>query len=203
MTSWQFELDDSYQFVMGVDEAGRGSLAGPVVAASVILDRTKPILGLNDSKKLSESTREQLYDQIYTHALTVSVKAIDADIIDRINILKATLLAMKYAVIAAMRVQRADLVLIDGNQRIPDLTPDIHQQTVVDGDALVECIMAASIIAKVHRDRLMKSLDGEYPGYGFKKHKGYGTKEHLAALGELGPSIIHRKSYAPVRALVS
>lgn len=200
MTQWHGDIDCSHQVVIGVDEAGRGSLAGPVVAASVILDAQKPIIGLNDSKKLSAKMRDQLYEQIMTHALFVAVEAIDADVIDRINILRASLLAMQRTVIAVSTSTKVDLVLVDGNQKIPDVA--IAQKTIIGGDGLVPCIMAASIIAKVHRDRLMHDYEKTYPGYGFAKHKGYGTKTHLAAIDELGPSAIHRMSYAPLRAAI-
>ncbi len=200
MTPWRYGIDLSQQAVVGVDEAGRGCLAGPVVAAAVMLDNNKPIVGLNDSKKLSEAMREVLYEQIYARAVLVSVKAVDAQIIDRINILQATFLAMRQTIAASISTQRVDMVLVDGNREIPDLS--IKQMAIVEGDGLVECIMAASIIAKVHRDRLMKQFDSTYPGYGFAQHKGYGTKAHLAAINELGPSAIHRMSYAPLREMV-
>lgn len=197
MAPWRFGVDLSTKTVVGVDEAGRGSLAGPVVAACVVLNNHEPIVGLDDSKKLSEKVREVLYEQIYAQALFVSVKAIDAATIDRVNILQATFLAMRDVVEASLRDHAIDLVLVDGNQAIPGIRA--KQMPVVSGDSLVECIMAASIIAKVHRDRLMKQFDNQYPGYGFAQHKGYGTHAHMQAIVERGPSAIHRLSYAPFK----
>lgn len=197
MAPWPLGIDPSLHTVIGVDEAGRGPLAGPVVAAGVILDVNKPISGLNDSKKLSEKMRDSLYDHIMEHAQFVSVEEISADIIDRINILQATLLAMKRVVTAAVLIHSVDIALIDGNTLIPDLS--IKQIAVVNGDSQIESIMAASIIAKVHRDRLMKKFDAEWPGYGFGQHKGYGTKDHFAAIDRLGPSAIHRMSFSPLK----
>ncbi len=196
MAPGQGGLDFSGKTVVGVDEAGRGCLAGPVVAASVVLDDAQPIVGLNDSKKLSEKVREVLYEQIYAQALFVSVSEVDAATIDRVNIFQATFIAMRNTVLAALSAQSIDLVLVDGKFAIPDLS--VKQMPIVSGDSLVDCIMAASIIAKVHRDRLMKKLDGQYPGYGFAKHKGYGTKAHMSAISERGPCTIHRLSYAPM-----
>lgn len=183
--------------ILGIDEAGRGPLAGPVVAAGVVLDSNKPIGLLNDSKKLSEKARESLFLEIMARALFVGVKVIDAAIIDQINILQATLLAMKEVILEAQKVLSLDLVMIDGNQRV--LGVDVVQKTIINGDALEEPIMAASIIAKVTRDRLMKDYHVQYPGYGFLSHKGYGTKAHMQAITELGPSPIHRLSFAPLK----
>ena len=177
----------------GVDEAGRGPLAGPVVAAAVVLDDRRPIAGLADSKKLSPRRREQLCDEILAHALCCSVAEASVDEIDRLNILQATLLAMQRAV-AGLRLRPA-LVLVDGNQ-LPVL--DVRAEAVVRGDARVAAISAASIVAKVTRDRGLDALHRAFPGYGFLQHKGYGTAQHLAALSQLGPCHAHRRSFAPV-----
>ena len=189
------EIEDSlyqrgYKLVCGVDEAGRGPLCGPVVAAAVILNKDEMIEGVNDSKKLSEKKRENLYDIISKKALAVGVGISDVDIIEDINILNATKLAMKQA-INNLKIN-PDFVLIDGNQMI-DI--DIDAQTVVSGDAKSESIAAASIIAKVTRDRLLKDYDKKYPEYGFAKHKGYGTKAHIEAIKKYGLTPIHRKSF--------
>lgn len=189
------EIEDSlyqkgYKLVCGVDEAGRGPLCGPVVAAAVILNKDEMIEGVNDSKKLSEKKRENLYDIITKKALAVGVGISDVDIIEDINILNATKLAMKQA-INNLKIN-PDFVLIDGNQMI-DI--DIDAQTVVSGDAKSESIAAASIIAKVTRDRLLKDYDKKYPEYGFAKHKGYGTKAHIEAIKKYGLTPIHRKSF--------
>lgn len=177
----------------GVDEAGRGPLAGPVVAAAVILDDRAPIKGLADSKQLSERRREQLYDEIRAKALCCSVAQASVEEIDRLNILQATLLAMQRAVLG-LRLKPAK-VLVDGN-RLPAL--DVLAEAVVSGDALVPAISAASILAKVTRDRLLLNLHEQFPGYGFDRHKGYGTAQHLLALRTLGPLDAHRRSFAPV-----
>lgn len=180
--------------VAGVDEAGRGPLAGPVVAAAVILDEERPIAGLADSKALSPSQREALAELIRARALSAAVAVATVEEIDRLNILQATLLAMQRAV-AGLRLRPA-LVLVDGN-RLPLLS--IRAQAIVRGDARVAAISAASILAKVTRDRLMLELDAQHPGYGFGAHKGYGTAAHLAALARLGPCAAHRQSFAPVK----
>jgi ribonuclease HII len=179
--------------VAGVDEAGRGPLAGPVVAAAVILDDHKPIKGLADSKKLTALRREKLFDEIRAKALCCSVAQASVEEIDRLNILQATMLAMQRAV-KGLRLKPAK-VLVDGN-RLPVL--DVVAEAIVSGDALVPSISAASILAKVTRDRLLGELHLQYPGYGFDRHKGYGTAQHLSALRELGPLPIHRRSFAPV-----
>ena len=189
------EIEDSlyqrgYKLVCGVDEAGRGPLCGPVVAAAVILNKDEMIEGVNDSKKLSEKKRENLYDIITKKAIAVGVGISDVDIIEDINILNATKLAMKQA-INNLKIN-PDFVLIDGNQMI-DI--DIDAQTVVSGDAKSESVAAASIIAKVTRDRLLKDYDKKYPEYGFAKHKGYGTKAHIEAIKKYGLTPIHRKSF--------
>lgn len=178
----------------GVDEAGRGPLAGPVVAAAVILDDLHPIQGLADSKVLSPRRRDRLYDEIRAKGLCVSVAQASVEEIDRLNILQATLLAMRRAV-EGLRLMPQH-VLVDGN-RIPVLPMQAH--AVVGGDAKVPAISAASIIAKVERDRLCADLHARYPGYGFDVHKGYPTAAHLEALRRLGPCPEHRTSYAPVR----
>lgn len=183
--------------VAGVDEAGRGPLAGPVVVAAVILDPNRPIDGLDDSKKLKEDRREFLFPVITDHSIAWSVVEIAVDEIDRVNILQATLLGMKKAVEGLS--PRPSLALVDGN-RAPDLACEVR--TVVQGDRLEPAISAASILAKVTRDRLMMDLHREYPQYGFDRHKGYPTPAHLQRLAEHGPCAIHRKSFAPVRNLM-
>ncbi len=178
----------------GVDEAGRGPLAGPVVAAAVMLDDRAPIRGLNDSKKLSARTRERLFDEILAKALCCRIATASVEEIDSLNILQATLLAMRRAV-EGLRL-RPHVVLIDGN-RCPEL--HVPVRAIVKGDAKVQCIAAASILAKVHRDRLCAELHERHPEYGFAGHKGYSTPAHLAALREHGPCPEHRRSFAPVR----
>ena len=179
-----------YHVVCGVDEAGRGPLAGPVFAAAVILPQNLMIDGLNDSKKLSEKKREILYDKIKNLALTYAVAFATEHEIDEINILNATFLAMKRAV--AKLNLKPDIVLVDGNKS-PEL--EISTQTIVKGDSLSASIAAASILAKVERDRLMKNLSKKYPEYNFEKHKGYGTKMHIDLIKKYGPCEIHRKSF--------
>lgn len=177
----------------GVDEAGRGPLAGPVVAAAVILDPRQGIAGLADSKKLTARRREQLFDQIQDKALCCAIGQASVEEIDRLNILQATLLAMQRAV-AGLRLVPAR-VLVDGN-RLPRLP--MLAEAIIGGDAKVPAISAASILAKVHRDRWCEQIDAEYPQYGFAAHKGYGTAAHLAALRQHGPTPWHRRSFAPV-----
>ncbi len=184
---------DRAGLVAGVDEAGRGPLAGPVVAAAVILDDANPIAGLTDSKKLSATRRERLFDQIRARALCCSIALASVEEIDRLNILQATMLAMQRAV-RGLRLKPAR-VLVDGNC-LPVL--DVMGQAIVRGDALVPAISAASILAKVHRDRWCAQLDLAYPAYGFAAHKGYGTPQHLAALQTHGACPEHRRSFAPV-----
>ncbi|OYQ40015.1 ribonuclease HII [Rhodoferax sp. TH121] len=179
--------------IAGVDEAGRGPLAGPVVAAAVILDDLNPIAGLNDSKKLSAARREKLFDEIRAKALCCSIAQASVEEIDEINILQATMLAMRRAV-EGLRLKPAK-VLVDGN-RLPVL--DVLAEAIVKGDATVPAISAASILAKVTRDRWCAQLDQQYPQYGFAGHKGYGTAEHLAALQAHGACPEHRKTFAPV-----
>ncbi len=184
---------DTPGLVAGVDEAGRGPLAGPVVAAAVILDDLHPIAGLADSKKLTAARREKLYDEIRAKALCCSIAEASVEEIDALNILQATLLAMRRAV-EGLRLKPAK-VLVDGN-RLPVL--DVLAEAIVKGDATVPAISAASILAKVHRDRWCAEYDREFPQYGFAAHKGYGTAEHLAALRAHGACPQHRKTYAPV-----
>ncbi|EKD73236.1 MAG: hypothetical protein ACD_45C00394G0001 [uncultured bacterium] len=183
--------------IAGIDEAGCGPLAGPVIAAAVILDPQKPIAGLADSKQLTEKQREHLFAIIYEQAYAVSVGRADVHEIDRLNILKATMLAMQRAVSQLSVIPNR--ALVDGN-RCPVLA--CKTQTIIRGDQTEPVISAASIIAKVTRDREMLLLDKEFPQYGFAKHKGYATKAHLAALTQYGPCSIHRRSYAPVMSLI-
>lgn len=184
---------DAPGLLAGVDEAGRGPLAGPVVAAAVILDELHPIKGLADSKVLTPLRRERLHDEILAKALCCSIAVASVDEIDTHNILQATMLAMRRAV-QGLRL-RPSKVLVDGN-RLPAL--DVLAEAIVKGDARVKAISAASILAKVHRDRLCLSLHDEFPQYGFATHKGYGTPEHLAALRQHGACIHHRRSFSPV-----
>lgn len=180
--------------IAGVDEVGRGPLCGPVVTAAVILDPLQPIAGLNDSKKLTEKKREALYLEIQEKALAWCIGRAEVEEIDRLNILQATMLAMQRAVAGLSIIP--ELALIDGN-RCPQLA--MPSEAIVQGDGLVPEISAASILAKVSRDREMAVLDEQYPGYGIAKHKGYPTPAHLKALQELGPTPIYRRSFAPVR----
>lgn len=192
---WLLPSDD--ELVAGVDEVGRGPLCGAVVTAAVILDPSRPIEGLNDSKKLSEARREALFPLIQQQALAWCIARAEVEEIDQLNILQATLLAMQRAVAGlSITPQR---VLVDGN-RCPTLP--MPAAAVVKGDSRVPAIAAASILAKVARDREMGELDLRYPGYGLAKHKGYPTPLHLAALRQLGVTPIHRRSFAPVRALL-
>lgn len=187
---------EGYRFIAGVDEAGRGPLAGPVCAAAVILPEDAAIDGINDSKKLSEKKRELLFEVIKNTAVAYAVEFIWPDIIDDINIKQATALAMHNAV--AGLSQRADFVIIDGNDNIPY---DIPFKYIVKGDAKSQSIAAASILAKVSRDRLMLELDEKYPQYGFAKHKGYGTAAHIEAIQKYGVSEVHRKSFMTAKVL--
>ena len=186
------------QLVAGVDEAGRGPLAGPLAVAAVILDDDHPIDGLDDSKKLSAARREILYVQIVATARAWSVVLVEVEEIDRINILQATMTGMSRA-LRALRPPAYE-AWIDGNQLPRDLP--CPGRAIVGGDALEPAISAASIIAKVTRDRLMAALDASWPGYGFAVHKGYGTRMHLEALQRLGPCPQHRRSFAPVHSLL-
>lgn len=197
-----FEFDSSFYrsagilsgFLAGVDEAGRGPLAGPVVSAAVILKKNISINKLNDSKKLSPTARLAVYKEIVEKAVDWQVGIVDHLTIDRINILEASLLSMKMAV-EKLNIQ-PDLILIDGLHRID---VKISQETIVRGDSKSASVAAASVIAKVTRDLLMEELDRKFPNYGFSKHKGYGTKYHIDAIKTYGPCEIHRKSFKPVR----
>lgn len=180
--------------IAGVDEAGRGPLAGPVIAAAVILDEAERITGLADSKTLSEQRREQLAQVIRDKALDCSIGRADHLEIDRLNILNASLLAMQRA-ICGLSIEPAR-VLVDGN-RCPDI--DYPVIAIIKGDRTEACISAASILAKVSRDREMREMDRKYPGYGFARHKGYPTREHVRILSEIGPCPIHRRSFMPVQ----
>lgn len=197
MSLWMFEqlaFRSGFRNVAGIDEAGRGPLAGPVVAAAVILPRDVDLPGIDDSKKLSASKREELYALISERALAVGVGVADHACIDHINILQATLHAMSEAV--AQLPVSADFLLIDGISNIPI---NIPQRTIKKGDSASISIAAASIVAKVTRDRMMVEYDQQYPGYGFAGHKGYGCSSHLAAIAELGPCPIHRKTFRGVK----
>lgn len=191
---WNFEhaaMEEGFSLICGVDEAGRGPLAGPVCAAAVILPPDLELEGLNDSKKLSEKRREALYPLICEQALAYGIAFASEQEIDEINILQATFLAMRRAV--EQLGQKPDLALVDGN-REPDFG-DIPVRTIVKGDSRSANIAAASILAKVTRDRFMLEQDAVYPQYGFAVHKGYGTQKHYAALREFGPCPIHRRSF--------
>ena len=184
----------AHELVAGVDEVGRGPLCGAVVTAAVILDPNRPILGLNDSKKLTEARREKLFDEICEKALSWHIARAEVEEIDELNILHATMLAMQRAVEGLHITPK--LAMIDGN-RCPKLA--MPAEAVVKGDSKVPAIAAASILAKVSRDREMAALELIYPGYGIAGHKGYPTPVHLEALARLGPTPIHRRSFAPVR----
>ena len=193
MSLIEYDLEikkEGYNVIAGVDEAGRGPLAGPVYACAIIMREHNIIKEVNDSKKLSEKKREELYDVILENALSVSVYSVDEKTIDEINILNATMLAMENA-IKGLDIT-PDLVLIDGNQN-KGITS--NNKTVVKGDSLSYNIAAASIIAKVSRDRYIKKMHEIYPEYNFEKHKGYGTKEHMEILRAIGPCEIHRKTF--------
>ncbi len=183
-----------YELVAGVDEAGRGPLAGPVYAAAVIFPKGLVIEGVNDSKKLTEKKREQLYDIIKENAVAYSIVSVDEKEIDKINILNAAMKAFKTALDALP--QKADYALLDGNRAPSDM--DISYEAVVKGDAKSQAIAAASILAKVERDRYITEMDKLYPQYGFAKHKGYPTKEHKEAVAQFGPSPIHRLTFKGV-----
>jgi len=187
------------ELVAGVDEAGRGPLAGPVAVAAVILDPQRPINGLADSKALSEARREALAPLIREHALAWHVEWVEVAEIDRLNILRATLAGMARA-LRALQPAPA-MALVDGNRLPPDLP--CPARALVRGDAREPAIMAASILAKTARDALMRELDARHPGYGFARHMGYPTPEHLQALRRLGPCDAHRRSFAPVRELMA
>jgi len=190
--------EKGYCLIAGVDEAGRGPLAGPVVAAAAILNKDVPIPGIDDSKKLSESRRESLYEEIRQNASAYGIGIVQRDVIDDINILRASLEAMRLAILD-LPIE-PDFLLIDGLY-VPDT--NFPSKAVPHGDSLSTSIAAASIVAKVTRDRIMRECDKIYPQYGFSRHKGYPTPQHLAALDEFGPCDIHRRSFAPVRKRLS
>ncbi len=187
--------EQNIRFVAGIDVVGRGPLAGPVVAASVVLPYGKIFEGIDDSKKLSPDKREEMFHLIIENAVSIGIGYVDSMVIDKVNILRATLEAMKRAICNMNIVP--DYLLIDGTYKL-DGVP-IFQNTVVKGDSKSQCIAAASIVAKVYRDRLMEGYDIEYPMYNFSKNKGYGTREHIEALMKYGPCKIHRFSFAPVK----
>ncbi len=187
-------IQAGHKFIAGLDEAGRGPLAGPVVAAAVILpDDPSPLLGVRDSKQLTESKRKKLFMLLHEHALAIGIGVVDAPTIDKINILQATFLAMQKAVAAVAKP--VDFILVDGNQRPPWMT---QGAAIVRGDAQSLSIGAASIIAKVTRDKIMEDYEHHYPEWGFAQHKGYGTAQHLEAIRDFGICDIHRKSFAPI-----
>ncbi len=194
-----FDRAQGSAVIAGVDEAGRGPLAGPVVAAAVIMPCDRPIAGVDDSKRLTPRKREKLLVEILSRARAVGLGVVDAELIDRLHILRATEKAWYFA-LCGLRL-RPDLILIDGPQPLRDLPPSCRGATVrsvVDGDARSYAVAAASIVAKCLRDALMQGYDRQHPGYGFARHKGYGTREHLVNLRRLGPCPIHRQSFAPV-----
>ncbi|ACL69494.1 ribonuclease HII [Halothermothrix orenii] len=196
MNSLQNNLfKEGFHFIAGVDEAGRGPLAGPVVAAAVVFKPETKVLGLDDSKKLTAKERETLFEEIYDRALSIGVGIVDNKDIDKLNILNASLKAMKKALDSLSCP--VDYILIDGKNKLSEL--NIKQQAVIDGDNKVNVIAAASIIAKVTRDRILDKLHKKYPEYGFINNKGYGTREHIEALKAYGPSPIHRYSFSLVR----
>lgn len=191
-----FDKSFDHDIVLGVDEVGRGPLAGPVVSASVIMDLSKPILYINDSKKLSRAKREELYDQIIENAIYCSISEVDNHSIDKYNILNATFMAMNSSISfiqSQMGNKKIDLILVDGNQRIRNQKR--KQELVIKGDSKSYSIACASIIAKVHRDRLMDKFHKKYPMYNFISNAGYGTKEHIEAIRKFGLSPIHRQSF--------
>ncbi len=190
LREFEKKYEEQYEYICGIDEVGRGPLAGPVVACAVILPKGCVIMGVNDSKKLSAAKREALYDEILEKAVAVGIGYADHTRIDEINILQATYEAMRQAVAA---LDPAPDLLLNDAVTIPDLT--MQQIPIVHGDARSISIGAASIVAKVTRDRLMDELDKVYPGYGFAKNKGYGTQEHIEGLKKLGPCEIHRKTF--------
>lgn len=201
-STFEFDHSDANQLIAGVDEAGRGPLIGPVVAAAVILNPDDPIAGIDDSKKLTAEKREQLAIEIRARALAWSVAMADADEIDLLNILQATLLAMHRA-LQGLTIAPTQ-ILVDGNRcpSIVGLPFQCQIQSVIGGDAKVLAIGAASILAKTVRDQMLMELDATYPGYGLAVHKGYPTAAHVRALRELGPTPIHRRSSEPVKSMV-
>lgn len=194
-----------YRLIAGVDEAGRGPLAGPVVAGAVIFENDQKVvrelilLGIRDSKQISEKKRGKLYDFICAEAKSWSCASVSEKVIDEINILNATKQAMRDAVLGLS--VRPDFLLIDGNATLDDFP--VSQLAIPKADAYVFSVSAASIIAKVTRDRLLEEMDTEYPGYGFSRHKGYGTKSHLEAIRKNGPCPIHRRSFEPIKSMTA
>lgn len=200
MLSTPFSFDRNYydkglNSVAGIDEAGRGPLAGPVIAAAVILPKDTEIPYLNDSKKLTEKRRNELFDIIKEKAVSYCISTVDNIKIDEVNILRATFIAMKQAV-SGLKIN-PELCLVDGNHIIPNL--NLKQEAIISGDAQSAAIAAASILAKVTRDKIMLEYAAKFPEYGFEKHKGYGTKMHMEALKKYGACPIHRQSFTPVR----
>ncbi len=198
---WAYEnqaWQRGYKSIAGIDEVGRGPLAGPVVAAAVVLPKAMPELGITDSKRLSPKKREAVYDEIYQHARAIGVGLVDAVEIDRINILQAAFTAMAMAL--QNLLPKPDFILVDGNQALP---VDIPQETIIKGDQLSISIAAASIVAKVTRDRMMDVYAGEYPEYDFAANKGYPTQTHKSAIKAHGASPIHRMSFKGVAAFSS
>jgi ribonuclease HII len=196
LVTWTVESDlwnQKYTHIAGIDEAGRGALAGPVVAAAVILPRGVSIHNVDDSKRLTREAREVLFQEILRMAIGVGVGYVAASVIDRVNIRQGTLLAMQAAI--QDLPCKPDFLLIDGRDQVPASHP---QRMFVGGDQTVGSIAAASIVAKVSRDYFMESVDGQFPGYGFAQHKGYGTAAHLQAIQHLGPSTIHRVTFRGV-----
>ncbi|MCB1669095.1 MAG: ribonuclease HII [Pseudomonadales bacterium] len=192
-----YSLDYSGSLLAGVDEVGRGPLAGDVVTAAVILDADNPVEGLADSKKLTAKRRQQLFDEIRQKAICWHIARCSVEEIDRFNILQATMMAM-YRAVQGLEVQ-PEYVAVDGN-RLPKWS--YPSEAVVKGDSKIPAISAASILAKVVRDAEMCGLDQQYPGYGFSNHKGYGTRQHLDALRERGPTPVHRRSFEPVKSML-
>ncbi len=188
----RFLRGEGYNYVAGVDEVGRGALAGPVVAAAVVLPADYDCARIDDSKKLDAAVRAYLWDEITAGAVSWAVGVSSSRYIDKVNILNAALVAMKRA--SERLAPRPDILLVDGNRPVPTL---LRQKTVVGGDGKCACIAAASILAKVYRDRLMTLVDAKYPAYGFAVHKGYGTEEHLMAIAAYGPAPVHRRSFRP------
>jgi ribonuclease HII len=190
-------ITSTHHLVAGVDEAGRGPLAGPVVVAAVILPATYSLKGLDDSKRISHELRVSLFPQIRKQAIAFSIEVVDVEEIEQLNILRATLTGMQRAVLSLSPAPT--LTLVDGN-RAPEISGEVH--TIIQGDHWVPAISAASILAKVTRDQMMAQWHQQYPQYGFDRHKGYATPEHLACLKKYGPCPIHRKTFAPVRDLL-
>lgn len=193
-----FDRSFRFNYIAGVDEVGRGPLAGPVVAACVVMDLEKPVPGVNDSKKLSALKREELYHQIVKNSLFCAIGEVDNHVIDSKNILNATFMAMNSAISHIAKEmkqngQKIEFLLVDGNQKISEQI--ISQKTVVKGDSVSYSIACASILAKVHRDRIMKEMDALYPGYDFSSNMGYGTENHILGIKKLGLSPIHRRSF--------